>query len=106
MFIHYLSYLFIFRIALTGKYKSMKAVEDEFYHKVIEAKCSGKFKSKTRYTAEKKRVWRFYVNKNYCIKDIINKMIGEKDKRIVCTKYFFFRFLKQAQCITEVTARS
>ena len=40
MFIHYLTYLFIFRIALTEKYKSIKAIEDDFYHKVIEAKCT------------------------------------------------------------------
>ena len=30
MFIHFLTYLFIFRIVLTKKYKSMKAIEDEF----------------------------------------------------------------------------
>ena len=37
--IHYLTYLFLFRIVLTEIYKSIKAIEDGFYHKVIEAKC-------------------------------------------------------------------
>ena len=56
MFIHYLTYLFLFRIALTEKYKSVKAIEDDFYDKVIEAKFSGNFKLKAGYTAEEKRV--------------------------------------------------
>ena len=34
MVIHYLTYLFLFRIVLTEKYKCIKAVEDDFYHKV------------------------------------------------------------------------
>ena len=38
--IHYLTYLFLFRIVLTEKYKSVKAIEDVFYNKVIEAKCT------------------------------------------------------------------
>ena len=45
------------------------------------------------------------MKKNYYIKDIINKIIGEKDQIIVCTKYFIFVFLKQAQRITEVAAQ-
>ena len=53
MFIHYLTYLFLFRIViLTEKYKSVKTIEDDFYHKVIEAKCSRNFKLKAGYTAE------------------------------------------------------
>ena len=35
---------------------------------------------------------------------LINKINGEKEKRIACTKYLFFLFLKRAQCITEVAA--
>ena len=38
--IHYLTYLFLFRIVLTEKYKNIKAIEDDFHHKVIEAKCT------------------------------------------------------------------
>ena len=36
--IYYLTYLFLFRVVLTEKFKSIKAVEDDFYHNVIEAK--------------------------------------------------------------------
>ena len=68
---------------------------------IVEAKCSGNFKLKARYTAEEKRVLRFCVNKNYCIKDIINKINSEKEKRVACTKYFFLMFLKDAHCIRE-----
>ena len=52
--IHYLAYLFIFHIVLTEKYKTIKAIGDGFYHKVIEAKCSGNFKLKAGYTAKEK----------------------------------------------------
>ena len=38
--IHYFTYLFLFLIALTEKDKSICAIEDDFYHKVIEAKCT------------------------------------------------------------------
>ena len=72
-----------------------------FYHKVIETKCSGHFKLKAEYTVEDKRVRHFCVNKNYCIKYIVNKINGEKEKRTVCTKYFFIK----TQYITEVAAR-
>ena len=38
--IHYLTYLFLFLIALTEKNKSISATEDDFYRKVIKAKCT------------------------------------------------------------------
>ena len=38
--IHYLAYLFLFLIVLTEKDKSISAIENDFYHKVIEAKCT------------------------------------------------------------------
>ena len=81
MFIHFLTYLLLFGITITKKYKSIKAIEDDLCQKVIEAKCSGNFKSKAGYTAEEKRVWRFCVNKNYCVKDIINKITGKKREK-------------------------
>ena len=62
-------------------------------------------KLKAVYIAEKKRVWRLCLNKNKCIKYIINKINGEKEKRIAYTKYFFFMFLKHAQYFTEVATR-
>ena len=81
MFIHFLTYLLLFGITITEKYKSIKALEDDLYQKVIEAKCSGNFKSKAGYTAEEKRVLRFCVNKNYCVKDVINKITGKKREK-------------------------
>ena len=63
MFIHFLTYLFLFRNAITEKYKSIKAIEDDLSQKVFEAKYSGNIKLKAGYTAEDKRVWRFCVNK-------------------------------------------
>ena len=51
-----MTYLFLFRIVvLTEKYKSVKAVEDDFYQEVIEAKCSGNFKLKAGYILLKSR---------------------------------------------------
>ena len=38
--INYLTYLFLFFIGLTEKDKSISAIEDDFYHKVIETKCT------------------------------------------------------------------
>ena len=105
MFVYYLTYLFLFSFVLNEKYKSVKAVEDDYYQKTTEAYCSGNFKLKAGYTAEEKRVWRFSVNKNCCIKNVINKINDEREKRIACTRYFVFMFLKDAQCITEVAAR-
>ena len=49
---------------------------------------------KAGYIADKKRASLFCVNKNFCVKDVINKINGEKEKRIACTKYFFLMFLK------------
>ena len=85
MFIHFYTYLFLSRVAITEKQKRIKAIEDDLYQKVTE---------KTGYAVEEKRVWRFCVNKNYCVRDVISKINGEKEKRIVCTKYFFLMFLK------------
>ena len=106
MSIH-LTYLFLFGVAITEKCESIKAIEDDLYQKVIEAKCSGNFKLKAGYTAEEKRVWRFCVNKNYFVKDVINKINGEKEKRIVSTNYFFLMLLKHVttRCRSGRTVR-
>ena len=76
-----------------------------FTRKCSGKKCSGNFKLKARCIAKKKRVCHFCLNKNYCISYIINKINGEKVKKIVYTKCFLFTLLTHAQCITEVTAR-
>ena len=36
MFVYYLTHLFLFRFFVTEKYKSIKAMEDDFYQKIIE----------------------------------------------------------------------
>ena len=38
--INYLTYLFLFLIVLTEKDKSISDIEDDFYHKAIESKCT------------------------------------------------------------------
>ena len=38
--IHYLTYFSLFLIVLTEKDKFINAIKDDFYHKVIEAKCT------------------------------------------------------------------
>ena len=40
-----------------------------------------KLQIKVGYTAKEKRVWRFSVDKNYCIKYIINKVNGQKKRK-------------------------
>ena len=104
MSIH-LTNLFLFGVAIIEKYKSIKAIKDDLYQKVIKAKCSGNFKLKAGYTAEEKRAWRFCANKNYFVKDVINKINGEKEKRTVCTKYFFLMFQSLSRRVAEVAAR-
>ena len=105
IFIHFLTYIFLFRNAITKKYKNIKTIEYNLSQKVIEAKCSGNFKLKAAYTAEEKRVWRFCASKSYSIKDVINKIIGANKKRIACIKYLFLTYnTTHAQHITEVAA--
>ena len=36
MFVYYLTHLFLFRFFVTEKYKSIKAMEDDFYQKITE----------------------------------------------------------------------
>ena len=92
MFFHCLTYLFLFCIVLTEKYKIIKAIEDDFYDKVIEVKCSRNFKLKAGYTAEEKRVWRFSVNKNYCNKDLITKSTAKNGKELHVKSISFLCF--------------
>ena len=61
MFVYYLTYLFLFRFFLTETFKTIKAIEDDFYHKVIQAKCTRNLILKAGYTAEEKRVWNFWT---------------------------------------------
>ena len=67
--IMYLPYLFLFRIALTEKYKKVKTIEDNFYHKVSEAKCSGNFKVKAVYTV-------FFSIKGSCAGPLVGQFLS------------------------------
>ena len=68
--IYYLTYLFIFSIVLTEKYKSIKAIEDDFYHKVIEAKC---IEAVTRRCS---RIFAKFTGKHLCQGLFSNKVAG------------------------------
>ena len=56
---------------------------------------------KAGYSTEEKRVWRFCVIKNCYTKYNINKINAEKEKKIAFTKYFFFMFFEDVQCIKK-----
>ena len=58
-----------FSLFISFHYFSYWKIQKYNGYRVTEAKCSGNLKLKARYTAEDKRVSRFCVNKNYCIKD-------------------------------------
>ena len=77
-------------------YKSIKSIDDNLYKKVIDAKLKQNCKLSTRYTAEDKRVWRYYSNNYYRIKDVFNIVTSQTEKRIVSTTF--------AQVITVIAA--
>ena len=60
-----------------------------------------KLQIKAGYSTEEKRVWRFCVIKNCYTKYNINKINAEKEKKIAFTKYFFFMFFEDVQCIEK-----
>ena len=82
MFVYYLKYLFLFRFVLTEKYKSIKAIEDDFYQKIMEGNCSGNFKLKAGYTADEKRVWRFLWTRTIALKILLTKSTMKKRKEL------------------------
>ena len=83
MFTHYLTCLFLFRtVVLTEKYKSVKAVEDDFYQEVIEAKCSGNFKLKAGYILLKSRQYgAFLRTRIIALKILSTKSTVKKRKK-------------------------
>ena len=86
----------IFHIVCISHYKSIKLIDDNLYKKIIDAKLKQNCKLSTRFTAEDKRVWRYY-NSNYCkIKDAFNIVTSQTERRIVSTTF--------AQVITVITA--
>ena len=75
----------IFYIVCISHYKSTKSVDDNLYQKIIDAKSKQNCKLSTRYTAEDKRVWRYYNDNYYRIKDGFNIVTSQTERRIAST---------------------
>ena len=75
----------IFHIVCISHYKSTKSVDDNLYQKIIDAKSKQNCKLSTRYTAEDKRVWRYYNDNYYRIKDGFNIVTSQTERRIAST---------------------
>ena len=86
----------IFHIVCISHYKSIKSIDDNLYKKIIDAKLKQNCKLSTRYTAEDKRVWSYYNNNYYRIKDTFNIVTSQTGRRIVSTTF--------AQVITVIAA--
>ena len=69
--------------------------DDNLCKKMIDAKSKQNCKLSTLYTAEDKRVWRYYNNNYYRIKDGFNIVTFQTERRIVSTTV--------AQVITVIT---
>ena len=75
----------IFHIVCISHYKSIKSIDDHLYKKIIDAKSKQNCKLSTRNTAENKRVWRYYNNNYYRIKDGFDIVTSQTERRIVST---------------------
>ena len=75
----------IFPIVCISHYKNIKSIDDNLYKKIIDAKLKQNCKLSTRYTAEDKRVWRYYNKNYYRIKDGFNIVTSQTERRIVST---------------------
>ena len=72
MFLFYKSMAWVVKLRETSHYKSIESIDDNLYKKFIDAKSKQNYKLSTRYAAEDKRVWCYYKNNYYRIKDGIN----------------------------------
>ena len=73
-------------IVYISHYKSIKSIDDNIYKKIIiDAKSKQNCKLSTRYTTEDKRVWCYYNNNYYRIKDRFNIATSQTERRIVST---------------------
>ena len=72
----------IFHIICTGRYKSIKSIDDNLYKKIIDAKSEQSCKFSTRYTAADKRVWRYCNNSYYTIKDRFEIVTSQTERRV------------------------
>ena len=86
MFLFYKSMAWVVKLRETSHYKSIESIDDNLYKKFIDAKSKQNYKLSTRYAAEDKRVWCYYKNNYYRIKDGINVWYtSQTERRIVST---------------------
>ena len=74
----------IFHIICISHYESIKSIDGNLYKKVIDAKSKQNCKLSNHYTAGDKRVWCYYNNNYYRIKDGFN-VTSQTERRIVST---------------------
>ena len=99
MFLFYKSMAWVVKLRETSHYKSIESIDDNLYKKFIDAKSKQNYKLSTRYAAEDKRVWCYYKNNYYRIKDGINVWYtSQTERRIVSTTV--------AQVITVITVET
>ena len=70
----------IFHIVCISHYKSIKSIDDNFYKKITDAKSNQNCKLSTHYTTEDKRVWHYYNNNYYRIKDGFNIVTSQTER--------------------------
>ena len=75
----------IFHIVCISHYKNIKSIDDNLYKKIIDAKSKQYCKLSTHYTAEYKRVWCYYNNSYYRIKDGFNIVTFHTERRNLST---------------------
>ena len=63
---------YVVKLREISHYKSIESIDDNPYKKFIDAKSKQNCQLSTRYTAEDKRVWYYYKNNYYRIKDGFN----------------------------------
>ena len=99
MFLFYKSMAWVVKLRETSHYKSIESIDDNLYKKFIDVKSKQNYKLSTRYAAEDKRVWCYYKNNYYRIKDGINVWYtSQTERRIVSTTV--------AQVITVITVET
>ena len=75
----------IFHIFCISHYKGIRSIDDNLYKKIINAKPKQYWKLFTRSTAENNRVWRYYNNNYYRIKDGFTIVTSHTERRLVTT---------------------
>ena len=88
MFLFYKSMACVVKLREISHYKSIESIDDNPYKKFIDPKSKQNCQLSTRYTAEDKRVWYYYKNNYYRIKDGFNIWYtSQTERRIVSTTF-------------------